>query len=166
MRQAKLLIWSCELLLTGSVCLGLASCSSECDGAVFSKYSSVTLEFDKPIVVDSELDITIVGDDGLDSYGQPIRRTSQTSWYVDRLSTSTGTSIWPVYDRESDGGVHLVVKSVVMQSAPKSLTYHLVADGVTVADGSATPAYQHLVESHESCSLPYDQSSVTITVQQ
>jgi len=53
-----------------------------------------------------------------------------------------------------------------MQSAPKSLTYHLVADGVTVADGSASPTYQHLVESHENCSNHYDQASVAITVQQ
>ena len=156
MHNSKSLKWICEFLLIGTPLLGVASCrASECDDAVFSQYSSLTLQFDKSIVVTREFDITIVGDN----------QTSQTFWYVDGAPATTGPTALPVYDRGADGGVGYTITSVLIRGAPSSLSFHLVADGVTVADGSATPTYQHLVESHENCSLPYDQASVAVTVQ-
>jgi len=141
-----------------------ASCHT-CDDAVFTQGSSVTFVFDKPIAVASELDITIVGCDAVDAYGQTKCHPSQTYWYVDRPTVATGPYAGiPIYNHE-DGGIGYVVTSLSMSGTPSSLTYHLVADGVTVADGSATPTYQHLVESHENCSLAYEQASVAITVQ-
>ena len=141
-----------------------ASCHT-CDDAVFTQGSSVTFVLDKPIAVARELDITIVGCDAVDVYGQTKCYPSQTYWYVDRPTVATGSyAAIPTYNHV-DGGVGYIIKSLSLSGTPSSLTYHLVADGVTVADGSATPTYQHLVESHENCSLTYDQASVVITVQ-
>lgn len=141
-----------------------ASCRT-CDDAVFTQGSTVTFVLDKPIAVTRELDITIVGCDAVDAYGQTKCHTSQTYWYVDRPTVATGPyAAIPIYNY-IDGGVGYIVKSLSMSGTPSSLTYHLVADGVTVADGSATPTYQHLVESHENCSLRYDQASVVVAVQ-
>jgi len=143
-------------VLTGlAVLLGNVSCHN-CDAAIFSEPSGLTLVFDKAVVIQQQLEVTITADGASFQGTQPARGLATGNDYL-----------WYGVDTHSDSGLTPTVTRVGLRTyVPKSITYLLVADGVVVAQGSATPTYEHLNETHDGCSQTYDQATVPITIQQ
>ena len=136
-----------------SVVALVSSCRTEACSTVLYCLDGVTLQFQPAIVAKQDVVVTIFGDDA--SYSDTYSPTQES-----------GTLYLNVENNVDAGG--FTVKSARLDpQMPSTVTYNIIADGITIAQGTVTPEYQRVSKgSSEDCMQSCTQANVTVLVSQ
>jgi len=138
-------------LLCASVLV--SSCRTEACSSVLYCLDGVTLQFQPAIVAKQEVVVTIFGDDA--SYSDTYSPTQESG------------TLYVNVENNVDAGDFTVKSARLDPQMPGTVTYNVMADGITVAQGTVTPQYQRVSKGpSEECMQSCTQAQVTVPVSQ
>jgi hypothetical protein len=141
------------ILLSISSVVQVIGCSSEQCTAAITCMRGVTLQFEPTIAFRREVVATVSGDGvRYSATATPTHDTADSLWLLGKLVSDAGTCT--VQLAQLDG------------KTPTFIEYNITADGVTVAEGNATPQYRTVTKGEGSCAESCSQAQVTIAVSQ